>query len=92
MSTITTPASTRSVVDAFFARFGEADMPALLDLFADGVAFHVGGTPNVSWAGNRTSKDDIAAFRSAGGIVAAGRRHGGTPRRREGGGGVLRRC
>ncbi|MFI5673085.1 nuclear transport factor 2-like protein [Streptomyces cellulosae] len=45
MSTNTAPASTRDVVDAFSARFGEGDMPALLDLFADGVAFHVGGAP-----------------------------------------------
>ena len=65
MSTSTAPVSTRDVVDAFFARFGEGDVPALLDLFADGVAFHVGGAPNVPWAGSRTSKDDIAAFFAA---------------------------
>ncbi|MDX3488363.1 nuclear transport factor 2 family protein [Streptomyces sp. ID05-18] len=62
MSTIPAQTGTRDVVDAFFARFGEGDMPALLDLFADGVTFHVGGAPNVPWAGSRTSKDDIAAF------------------------------
>jgi uncharacterized protein len=61
MSTTTAPA-TREVVDAFFSRFGAGDMPALLDLFADGVDFYVGGAPNVPWAGSRTSKDDIAAF------------------------------
>ncbi|MGW8768549.1 nuclear transport factor 2 family protein [Streptomyces sp. NPDC055815] len=62
MSTSTAPASTRDVVDAFFARFGEGDMPALLDLFADGVDFHVAGAPNIPWAGSRTSMDAIAAF------------------------------
>ncbi|MGP3989285.1 nuclear transport factor 2 family protein [Streptomyces sp. 3N207] len=62
MSTTTAPATTREVVDAFFARFGAGDMPALLDLFADGVDFHVGGADNVPWAGDRTSKDEIAAF------------------------------
>lgn len=60
---INTPARTREVVDTFFARFAEGDIPALLDLFADGVVFHVGGAPNIPWAGSRTSKDDIAAFR-----------------------------
>jgi ketosteroid isomerase-like protein len=62
MSTTTAPATTREVVDAFFARFSAGDMPALLDLFADGVDFHVGGADNVPWAGVRRSKDDIAAF------------------------------
>jgi ketosteroid isomerase-like protein len=56
------PATTGEVVDAFFARFGAGDMPGLLDLFADGVDFHVGGAPNVPWAGPRTGRDDIAAF------------------------------
>ncbi|MEU0985332.1 nuclear transport factor 2 family protein [Streptomyces sp. NPDC005953] len=62
MSTSTAPTSTRDVVDAFFARFGEGDVPALLDLFDDGVDFEVAGSSNVPWAGSRTSKDEIAAF------------------------------
>ncbi|MEV0374848.1 nuclear transport factor 2 family protein [Streptomyces sp. NPDC050636] len=62
MNTTTAPAGTREVIDAFFARFGAGDMPAVLDLFADGADFHVGGAPNVPWAGTRTGKSDIADF------------------------------
>ncbi|MFD3696931.1 nuclear transport factor 2 family protein [Streptomyces sp. NPDC058646] len=55
-------ASTRAVVETFFARFGSGDMPAVLGLFAEDVTFHVGGAEHVPWSGSRTSKDEIAAF------------------------------
>ncbi|MEO3975631.1 nuclear transport factor 2 family protein [Streptomyces sp. CAU 1734] len=62
MSTISTSARTRDLVDAFFTRFGEGDLPALLDLFDDGVDFRVAGAPHVPWTGDRTGRDEIAAF------------------------------
>ncbi|MET9616823.1 nuclear transport factor 2 family protein [Kitasatospora indigofera] len=61
--TSTAPApGTREVVETFFARFGAGDLPAVLELFSDDVAFHVGGAPNVPWAGTRAGREDIAAF------------------------------
>ncbi|MBB2910808.1 hypothetical protein FHS43_002071 [Streptosporangium becharense] len=58
----TAPQTTREIVDAFFARFGEGDLPGLLDLFADRVDFSVAGAPNVPWTGARSTKDEIAEF------------------------------
>ena len=60
-----TTAATRTTdetVDAFFAAFGAGDGQALLDQFADTVDFHVGGSPNVPWAGSRSTKDEIGEF------------------------------
>ncbi|MCC5574862.1 nuclear transport factor 2 family protein [Microtetraspora sp. AC03309] len=56
------PQTTPEIVDAFFARFAEGDLPGLLDLFADRVDFLVPGAPNVPWTGARSGKDEIAEF------------------------------
>lgn len=60
-----TTAATRTTdetVDAFFAAFGAGDFEALLGQFAGTVDFHVAGSPNVPWAGSRSTKEEIAAF------------------------------
>lgn len=57
-----TQPTTREIVDAFFTRFGDGDVPALLNLFAEQVDFNVAGAPNVPWAGHRSSKEEIAEF------------------------------
>jgi ketosteroid isomerase-like protein len=54
--------TTDETVDAFFAAFGAGDSEALLDVFADTVDFHVGGSPSVPWAGSRSTKAEIAEF------------------------------
>ena len=62
MNTPVTQLTTGETVDAFFARFGAGDLPALLDLFADQVDFRVSGAPHVPWTGHRSGKEEIAQF------------------------------
>lgn len=59
---IDTQVRTDETVDAFFAAFGSGDGETLLGLFADETDFRVAGSPDVPWAGERRSREEIGAF------------------------------
>jgi ketosteroid isomerase-like protein len=59
---IDTQTRTDETVDAFFNAFGAGDGDTLLGLFADEIDFRVAGSPDVPWAGERRTREEIAAF------------------------------
>ncbi len=65
----TTLASTKDIIEAFFARFGAGDADGVLELFADEVDFNVAGAYFVPWTGPRTDKAGVGEFLAAAAAV-----------------------
>ncbi|WP_406262965.1 nuclear transport factor 2 family protein [Streptomyces sp. NBC_00191] len=64
-----TQTATNETVDAFFANFGEGNIPGVLDLFAEKVDFRVTGSPDVPWTGARSTKQEISEFFASFGVL-----------------------
>jgi ketosteroid isomerase-like protein len=62
-------ASTKDIIEAFFARFGAGDADGVLELFADEVDFNVAGAYFVPWTGPRTDKAGVSEFLTAAAAV-----------------------
>lgn len=67
-----------SVVQKVYGAFGRQDVPGILDLISEQVDWEFVGSPQLSYAGPRRNKKEVADFFSA--VPAADRIHAFEPR------------